>query len=97
MIRPAEIQKKANNEVLSKALAFKGGTVLKEFYFKDYRYSEDLDFTLVDDGISNETIQDALKEVTIGLGAFIHNSNAWARVVSLGLTSFFISSYILIA
>ena len=50
----------------------------------------DLDFTLVDDGISNETIQDALKEVTIGLGAFIQKSNAWARVVSLGLTSFFI-------
>ena len=87
MIRPAEIQKKANKErvrdtqiekdyiltwiltgvaangVLSKALAFKGGTVLKKFYFKDYRYSEDLDFTLVDDSISNEAIQDAFKEV----------------------------------
>ena len=61
MIRPAEIQKKANKErvrdtqiekdyiltwiltgvaangVLSKALAFKGGTVLGKFYFKDYR------------------------------------------------------------
>ena len=87
MIRPAEIQKKANkervrdtqiekdyiltwilsgvanNEVLSKALAFKGGTVLKKFYFKDYRYSEDLDFTLVDDSLSNEAIQDAFQEV----------------------------------
>lgn len=87
MIRPAEIQKKANkervrdaqiekdyiltwiltgvaaNEVLSKALAFKGGTVLKKFYFKDYRYSEDLDFTLVDDGISNEAIQTAFAEL----------------------------------
>lgn len=87
MIRPAEIQKKANkervrdtqiekdyiltwilsgiahNEVLSKALAFKGGTVLKKLYFKDYRYSEDLDFTLVDDSLSNETIQDAFQEV----------------------------------
>ena len=87
MIRPAEIQKKANKErvrdtqiekdyiltwiltgvaangVLSKALAFKGGTVLKKFYFKDYRYSEDLDFTLVDDSISNEAIQDVFKEV----------------------------------
>ena len=87
MIRPAEIQKKANkervrdtqiekdyiltwilsgvanNEVLSTALAFKGGTVLKKFYFKDYRYSEDLDFTLVDDSLSNEAIQDAFQEV----------------------------------
>ena len=87
MIRPAEIQKKANkekvrdtqiekdyiltwiltgvanNEALSQALAFKGGTVLKKFYFKDYRYSEDLDFTLVDDRLSNEEIQNAFKEV----------------------------------
>ena len=87
MIRPAEIQKKANKErvrdtqiekdyiltwiltgvaangVLSKALAFKGATVLKKFYFKDYRYSEDLDFTLVDDSISNEAIQDAFTPV----------------------------------
>ena len=87
MIRPAEIQKKANkekvrdtqiekdyiltwiltgvanNEALSQVLAFKGGTVLKKFYFKDYRYSEDLDFTLVDDRLSNEEIQNAFKEV----------------------------------
>lgn len=85
MIRPAEIQKKANrekvrdtqiekdyiltwiltgvgaNEILSKALAFKGGTVLKKFYFEDYRYSEDLDFTLVDDSISNEEIKEAFE------------------------------------
>ena len=27
---------------------FKGGTCLKKCYFNDYRYSEDLDFTLVD-------------------------------------------------
>ena len=52
----------AANDVMSKALAIKGGTVLKKFYFKDYRYSEDLDFTLVDDSISNEAIQDAFKE-----------------------------------
>jgi predicted nucleotidyltransferase component of viral defense system len=87
MIRPAEIQKKANkekvrdtqiekdyiltwiligvanNEDLSKSLAFKGGTALKKFYFKDYRYSEDLDFTLVDDDLSNDAIQDAFNEV----------------------------------
>jgi predicted nucleotidyltransferase component of viral defense system len=28
-------------------LAFKGGTALKKIYFPDYRYSEDLDFTLL--------------------------------------------------
>lgn len=40
------------------------------------------------------------KERTLPLfqkAIFIHNSNAWARVVSLGLTIFSLSSYILIA
>ena len=37
---------------LSKTLIFKGGTVLKKFYFEDYRFSEDLDFTLTDFEIS---------------------------------------------
>ncbi len=32
---------------LSEALAFKGGTALKKIYFPDYRFSEDLDFTLI--------------------------------------------------
>jgi predicted nucleotidyltransferase component of viral defense system len=35
---------------------FKGGTVLKKVYFLDYRFSEDLDFTLLDHSISNEEI-----------------------------------------
>lgn len=39
----------ARHEQLSKAIAFKGGTVLKKVYFEDYRFSEDLDFTLLDD------------------------------------------------
>ncbi len=30
-------------------LAFKGGTALKRCYFGDYRFSEDLDFTLTDE------------------------------------------------
>src|ERR1700747_1128903 len=30
-------------------LAFKGGTALKRCYFGDYRFSEDLDFTLIQD------------------------------------------------
>lgn len=41
---------------LSKALAFKGGTVLKKVYFKDYRYSEDLDFTLLDESLADDVI-----------------------------------------
>src|SRR5450432_3943176 len=48
---------------LSKALAFKGGTVLKKVYFEDYRYSEDLDFTLLDDSLFNEAIFSDFEEV----------------------------------
>lgn len=32
---------------VAELLAFKGGTALKKIYFPDYRYSEDLDFTLI--------------------------------------------------
>lgn len=38
----------ANHQMLSKALVFKGGTALKKCYFGDYRFSQDLDFTLID-------------------------------------------------
>ena len=36
------------NSTLKESLAFKGGTALKKVYFPDYRYSEDLDFTLLE-------------------------------------------------
>ena len=35
----------SKHDELSKAIVFKGGTVLKKAYFEDYRFSEDLDFT----------------------------------------------------
>lgn len=50
------LQGVARNENLATALEFKGGTVLKKAYFKDYRFSEDLDFTLLNDEITNEQI-----------------------------------------
>lgn len=86
MIKPGEIQKKANqvgvrdqqiekdyilswilwgvsqHEHLSKGIVFKGGTVLKKVYFADYRFSEDLDFTLLDNNTSNEQIFEWFKE-----------------------------------
>lgn len=46
----------AQHEHLSTSIVFKGGTVLKKVYFEDYRFSEDLDFTLLDNEISNEQI-----------------------------------------
>jgi predicted nucleotidyltransferase component of viral defense system len=87
MIKPGEIQKKANqsgvrdqqiekdyilswilwgianHEQLAKMLVFKGGTVLKKVYFEDYRFSEDLDFTLLDNEISTEQIFDWFNEI----------------------------------
>lgn len=52
----------SNHEQLSQALVFKGGTVLKKVYFEDYRYSEDLDFSLLKDSISNEQLFRWFKE-----------------------------------
>jgi predicted nucleotidyltransferase component of viral defense system len=43
-------------------LAFKGGTALKRCYFGDYRFSEDLDFTLTTEA-SFETILTRLEEI----------------------------------
>jgi len=51
----------SKSPILRSSLAFKGGTVLKKFYFNDYRYSEDLDFTLINQTNSNDDIQNAFK------------------------------------
>jgi predicted nucleotidyltransferase component of viral defense system len=53
----------SQNEILKEILAFKGGTVLKKAYFPDYRFSEDLDFTLLREDLSNEQIVNAFNEV----------------------------------
>ena len=47
----------SKNKILSNVLCFKGGTVLKKAYFENYRFSEDLDFTLIDENITNEQIR----------------------------------------
>ena len=57
------LQGMAQHEELSKAIVFKGGTVLKKVYFEDYRFSEDLDFTLLDDSTTNEQIFEWFEEV----------------------------------
>ena len=36
------LQGVAQHENLANSIVFKGGTVLKKVYFKDYRFSEDL-------------------------------------------------------
>jgi len=46
-----------SESLLKNSLLFKGGTALKKCYFPDYRFSEDLDFTLNE----NLTLEDILE------------------------------------
>ena len=39
-----------SNEKVAEQLRFKGGTCLRKCYFADYRFSEDLDFTVLPGG-----------------------------------------------
>lgn len=59
------LQGVAKNENLAKALVFKGGTALKKAYFKDYRFSENLDFTLLNDEITNDQIFQWFEDIWI--------------------------------
>jgi predicted nucleotidyltransferase component of viral defense system len=49
---------------LSDLLSFKGGTALKKFYFPDYRFSEDMDFTVLKE-ITIENIEEMLEDVYV--------------------------------
>jgi len=53
----------SQHAVLQKSLVFKGGTVLKKCYFEDYRFSEDLDFTLIDNGLTHDQLIGYFSEV----------------------------------
>lgn len=55
----------SQSKFLKENLAFKGGTVLKKAYFEDYRFSEDLDFTLLNNDVSNEDILHAFDEALV--------------------------------
>ncbi len=47
---------------LKNILVFKGGTALRRCYFQDYRFSEDLDFTLIQD-ISFDNLLKQFKDI----------------------------------
>ena len=78
----------AKHEELSKTIVFKGGTVLKKIYFDDFRFSEDLDFTLLNNEITNEQIfawfkesfEYVLEEANIRLSTIDHNEHDVARL-----------------
>ena len=42
-------------------LVFKGGTAIKRMFVPDYRFSEDLDFTLLEPGRTNTELQTAVE------------------------------------
>lgn len=55
----------SNNLTLSSKWVFKGGTCLKKCYFETYRFSEDLDFTVINSSDFNEEfILDSLSQIT---------------------------------
>ncbi|MBV6647022.1 MAG: nucleotidyl transferase AbiEii/AbiGii toxin family protein [Cyclobacteriaceae bacterium] len=72
-VRPQQIEKDyvitwvlwgiSQNTLLKENLIFKGGTCLKKIHIADYRFSEDMDFTLKNDDISDEEIYENLSEV----------------------------------
>lgn len=54
----------STHDELSRTWVFKGGTCLKKCYFETYRFSEDLDFTVVDGGpIEPERLREIFSEV----------------------------------
>jgi uncharacterized protein len=64
---------------LRNRLAFKGGTALKKVYVPDYRFSEDLDFTLLDD-ISNDELTAAVETLFAWLRREVNITLAVRRV-----------------
>ncbi len=52
----------AQTPALVRALVFKGGTALRKTYFPDYRFSEDLDFTL-DQPVDEQALQSGIEVV----------------------------------
>lgn len=55
-----------SDDTLSGMLIFKGGTCLRKCYYSDYRFSEDLDFTLITPTfeITKEHIEKILEKIT---------------------------------
>lgn len=62
----------AADKKLSKQWVFKGGTCLKKCYYETYRFSEDLDFTLLDDSHLDETL---LVKIFKRIAAWIYDNS----------------------
>lgn len=57
-----------------KNFVFKGGTCLRKCYFEDYRFSEDLDFTLINAefNVNVQFLEKIIKQAEINSGAKFH-------------------------
>jgi uncharacterized protein len=62
----------AKQPELSHSLIFKGGTALKKMFFGDYRFSEDLDFSVIN-APKNKALEKALKNA-IGISKDLLNN-----------------------
>lgn len=54
----------SHHKKLKSTLVFKGGTALKKCYFGNYRFSQDLDFTALENAPRGEELMASLKEAT---------------------------------
>lgn len=52
----------ANHPTLSKEFVFKGGTALRKCYFRGYRFSEDLDFTVQGAALNKDKLENDLRD-----------------------------------
>jgi len=65
---------------LNDLLAFKGGTAIKKMYVPDYRFSEDLDFTLLNTRRTNNELRTAVEELFPWLASEANIALALQRV-----------------
>ena len=57
----------AHNQHINNSWVFKGGTCLKKCYFETYRFSEDLDFTILDSSqIDEKFLSAVLSDISSG-------------------------------
>ena len=61
----------SGNQKLMDEIAFKGGTALRKFYIKDYRLSEDLDFTYLKGKLDTLQIKTEFEKVIV----WVHNQS----------------------
>jgi len=51
------------NSPVKEQMVFKGGTAIKKMYIPEYRFSEDLDFTLLDSSLTNAQLESNIESL----------------------------------